>query len=87
MPKLKIESVWWDETHECNVIVMQMPGRVPGALSVAPDGSHVMLINAGKCDEDRRKAYRHECVHIERGDLFSCEDVDAIECRTHGKAG
>ena len=84
---LKIESVWWDETHQCNVVVTPMPGSVPGAVTVAEDGSYVILINAAKCDSDRRMAYRHECVHIDMDDLYSDESVQTIESRTHGKAG
>lgn len=84
---MQIESVWWDAEHQCQVIVAKMPGRVPGAVTVAEDGSYVMLINAGKGDEQRRSAYRHECGHIESDDLYSHETAGEIECRAHGKAG
>ena len=83
---MQIESVWWDEQHECNVITVKMPSRVPGAVTVAEDGTYVMLINADKVDEQRKCAYRHECQHIEDDDLYSSESVGDIECRTHRKA-
>lgn len=84
---MQIESVWWDERHECNVITVKMPSRVPGAVTVAEDGTYVMLINANKDEEQRKCAYRHECQHIESDDLYSPESVCDIECRAHGKAG
>ena len=84
---MQIESVWWDEEHECNVITVSMPGGVPGAVSLADDGSYIMLLNANKDDKQRRCAYKHECMHIECDDLYSSESVGDIECRTHRKAG
>ena len=84
---MQIESVWWDEQHECNVITVKMPSRVPGAVTVAEDGTYVMLINANEDEEQRKRTYRHECVHIESDDLYSSESADNIECRAHGKAG
>ena len=84
---MQIESVWWDDEHQCQVIVTPMPGRVLGTVAAAEDDSYVVLINANKVDAIRKRAYRHELWHIENGDLFSVDDVETIECRAHGKAG
>lgn len=84
---MQIESVWWDEQHQCQVIVTPMPGRVLGTVTATDDDSFVVLINANKTDEIRRKAYRHELWHIVNGDLYCADDISTIECRAHGKAG
>lgn len=84
---VRIESVWYDERNDCNVIRMSgMPKSVNESTALVSGGTYdtfVMLINADKPQKTQMKAYSHGVGHIQGDDLYNGEDVQRVEDRAH----
>lgn len=87
--RVRIESVWYDERNDCNVIrVSGMPKAVNESTALVSGGEYdtfVMLINADKPQITQMRAYFHGVGHILDDDLYSGDDVQHVECRAHRK--
>jgi len=68
-------------------ILIDMPVKVRGYIyEDVATGEKVCVLNARLTHENNQKAYKHECCHLEHGDLDSDEDINTIENRAHQSA-
>lgn len=52
---------------------------VGGAVTPNDDGTYSVYINANIDRYRQKEAYKHEVMHIERGDLYSDAPIEEIE--------
>ena len=66
------------------IIYTAMPETIRGfALFVVRTGKYTIFINEKLNEKDRERTLQHELHHIENGDFFSDESVNAVERRAH----
>lgn len=70
----------YDAKNDCWVSVTSaLPSAIKGAAGEEPDGTNIVLINDCLSDEEKKKAYDHECKHIRNGDIHSERAAHEIE--------
>jgi hypothetical protein len=69
---------------DCRVRLVDLPTSAGGAIAVDADGFVTIYINARLSAEARRAALEHELRHHRRGDLYSDQDIRAIERGAEG---
>lgn len=62
-----------------NIIYIQLPNKVKAAHTKNADGSYTIFLNSALTFKSQQKAYLHELAHIQRSDLESEEEADALE--------
>lgn len=74
-----------DLPDDTTVRIIKLPLRVH-AMVVRHDCYNTILINEGLSAEGMLRAYRHELLHIKRGDFDSDLTADEIEAIVHAEA-
>lgn len=67
------------------VRLVDLPVQAGGAIAVDEDGFVNIYLNARLSREAQRKALQHELRHHYRGDLYSDEDIRAVERAAGGR--
>ena len=70
-------------TLDVNVILADMPARIPAYSVANSDQSYTIVLNSRLCYERQLQAYYHEMKHIENGDFEKKCSADIIECFAH----
>lgn len=65
--------------ENCSVRLIDLDTKVDGLLTVGEDGFLNVYLNARLSRDAQRRALRHELRHYMRGDLYSDEDIRAVE--------
>lgn len=73
--------VSYDALSGILTVLIDMPFGVDGFVTPNEDGTYTIFLARNRSPERIKKALQHELEHIRRGDLFSGEDVQAIEAR------
>jgi Zn-dependent peptidase ImmA (M78 family) len=58
---------------------LKMPLSIKAFTTIDYNGDYNIFINANLSDDAKRLAFRHEKIHIERGDFYSCELATELE--------
>lgn len=75
-----------DLPSDTTVKIVKLPLKVH-AMVVRHDCYNTILINEGLSAEGMIRAYRHELLHIKRGDFDSDLSADEIESAVHTEKG
>lgn len=51
-------------------LLMDLPTSVRGLVYHDDEGEPVIVLNSRLSHEQNRKTYKHECDHIDHGDMF-----------------
>lgn len=70
-------------TVDVNVILADMPSRIPAYSIANTDLSYTIVLNSKLNHERQLLAYHHEINHIENGDYDKKCPADIIECYAH----
>lgn len=73
----------YDALQGILTVLIDMPATVDGFVTPNADGTYTIFLARNRSEARIKKALQHELEHIRRGDLFSGEDVQAIEARAH----
>ena len=52
------------------VIFKDLPVKIHGFVCLGSDYEPIIIINSRLSREQQQKAYRHELLHIQRGEMF-----------------
>ena len=64
---------------EYTVRLISLPGDIKACLRISEDGHQNIYINDNLSPSEKRKAFDHECKHIERDDMFNSLPIWKIE--------
>ena len=68
-----------NDNGEIFVRIVPFPCAVGGMVIPNDDGTYNVYINANLSNQRQRKAFIHELMHIERGDLYSSAPIEEID--------
>lgn len=52
------------------VVLKDLPVKIHGFVCLGSDYEPIIIINSRLSREQQQKAYRHELLHIQRGEMF-----------------
>ena len=52
------------------VVLKDLPVKIHGFVCLGSDYEPIIIINSRLSFEQQKKAYRHELLHIQRGEIF-----------------
>lgn len=79
------QTYTFDTVREWNLKVIEADLPVKGCCCPWDEGSkeYRIFINKNLSDQEKRKTFVHELIHIYNGDFDHGEDIQTIEARTH----
>lgn len=69
-----------DDVH---VLFLQLPNHIKEFVTLNPDMSYTIVLNASHSHETHLEAYAHALHHIEEHDFDNCASADMIEVFAH----
>ena len=60
-----------ERAEEIPVVLAPLAGKVRGVCTLGSDHEPIIVLNDQLSPEQMRRTYRHELLHIQRGDLWN----------------